>query len=423
MKRLSVLMAVWAAAILMLCAFAAAEDLHERTHWESDEEAHWLQCDECGEVIGERIEHFTFCSKPGVCYECGAPFTEDVVNHEGPVHYEADESSHWKVCDGCGETMEGPAGHSIDCRTPDEKKCYYCGEEYWGSNRAHSMWKTNRTDPEFHWDECTNCRARVSTPERHRVNCALTTGCEACGAPIENIQNPELVHPYAGYRYDILSHWKQCACGEAQSEKEPHTTSPDIAGWCPVCDFSYDAETSDEYENGRNVNNRFGKLAWFADGELVDFTGMSSFEGAMFYFEHGVVRDDLMGPVQIDNVWYAFDAGRVMTQQMLVPYDGGVFAFHNGVLDTSQNGLVTFNGEQFVFAGGQFQADVFGAWHDPISGEWVYIWNGQYYEITDLVSYDGEIFYFVDGRLALDYTGPVQDFQGVTHNVVNGQVR
>ncbi len=147
-----------------------------------------------------------------------------------------------------------------------------------------------------------------------------------------------------------------------------------------------------------------------------------SFEGAQFYFTDGKQRTDLIGPVQVDGVWYAFDAGRLMTEEMTVPYDGGVFAFKDGKLDTSKNGLVTFDGEQFVFAAGQFQSAVCGAWQDPLSGKWVYVMNGQFYPVTDLVSYDGKIFYFVKGVLALDYTGTVQDFNGKPFYVVKGQV-
>ena len=171
------------------------------------------------------------------------------------------------------------------------------------------------------------------------------------------------------------------------------------------------------------INNPLGKLAVYNGDTLVDYTGFDKFEGADFYFEHGVVRDDISGPVQIGSTWYAFDAGRVMTEKMLVPYDGGVFAFNNGTLDTTQNGLVTFNGEQFVFAAGQFQPNVYGAWHDPLSGDWVYVWAGQFYNTTDLVSYDGAIFYFINGKLALDFTGVVTDFQGAAFNIVNGQAQ
>ena len=395
---------------------------HRKTHWEHNEKEHWEVCGDCGKILSERVGHFGFCTKPGVCYDCGIPYAVDVVNHMGPTHFESDESSHWKICDGCGETMQGPEGHSINCQTPNETTCYYCGEKYSGNNRAHVARKTVDTDAEYHWDACANCGTRLSTPARHRVNCDGLTGCQECGADIKDIANPELVHAYVGYRFDVATHWRQCSCGQVQTEREPHGTSPDVEGWCPVCECDYGGQTSDDYENGRNTNNRLGKLAWYKDGELVDFTGLSSFNGALFYFEHGVARDDLMGPVQINGVWYAFDAGRVMEQEMLVSYDGGVFAFKNGTIDRSKHGLVTFDGEQFVFAYGQYQANVYGAWNDPTSGDWVYVWAGQYYETTDLVRYDGEIFYFINGKLALDFTGVVKDFKGTEFNVVNGQV-
>ena len=170
------------------------------------------------------------------------------------------------------------------------------------------------------------------------------------------------------------------------------------------------------------TNNALGKLAIFDQNELVDYTGLAKYDGADYYFSHGVALTDLDGLVLLDGTWYAFTAGRLRTEEMFVPYDGGVFAFKNGMIDTSKNGLTVFNGEKFIFASGQFVPGVCGAWFDPLSGEWVYVWNSQFYDITDLVSYDGAIFYFVNGKLALNYRGTVKDFQGTVFNVVNGQV-
>ena len=64
-----------------------------------------------------------------------------------------------------------------------------------------------------------------------------------------------------------------------------------------------------------------------------------------------------------------------------------------------------------------------GAWLDPLSGDWVYVWFGQFYPITDLVRYDGAVFYFVDGKLATNFTGTVKDFNGTEFHIVNGQAR
>ena len=396
---------------------------HGETHTAYDGKAHWLVCDDCGEDVSERGEHFAHCDAPGVCQECGEVYSGEVI-HTGPTHYEADEDTHWLVCDGCREAVEKRQEHAVNCATPDWELCHICGEEYTGSNRYHSAWQYNRNDPEAHWKECRNCRERLSDPEPHRISCDNPNACCDCDAHADGISKYEADHPYTSVRGDLFGHWQQCTCGEVRGEKKPHDSSPLLEGWCPTCDTRYAPPTSNEYENGCNTNNRLGKLAWFVNGELrEDFSGFVRYNGAAFYLDHGVLFEALMGPALVDGVWYAFDAGRVMPEEMLVPYDGGVFAFKNGTLDTSRNGLVEFNGEKFVFALGQFQSEVFGAWLDPLSNRWVYVWYGQYYEITDLVSYDGEIFYFIDGELATNFTGVVEDFQGTQYHVVNGQVQ
>ena len=170
-----------------------------------------------------------------------------------------------------------------------------------------------------------------------------------------------------------------------------------------------------------SLNNPLKKLAIYVDGKPLDYTGFAKFEGADFYFEKGVIRDDMDGLTMIDGVWYNMQDGRLNTGEGLVFFEGGTFAVKNGTIDESMDGLVPYNGEKFVFSHGQFQPDLCGAWPDHNSGEFVYIWYGQFYAITDLVSYDGQIFYFIDGKLALGYTGVVKDFNGTEFYIADGQ--
>ena len=170
------------------------------------------------------------------------------------------------------------------------------------------------------------------------------------------------------------------------------------------------------------VDNPLGKLAILVGDAILDYTGFEKFEGADFYFEHGVVRDDMNGLTMIDGVWYNMDAGRVNTDEGLVFFEGGVFYVRGGVIAYDMDGMVPYDGEWFVFSNGQFQPQVYGAWPDHRSGRFVYIWGGQFYPITDLVSYDGQIFYFIDGYLATDFVGIVKDFKGTEFYVAYGQV-
>lgn len=176
-------------------------------------------------------------------------------------------------------------------------------------------------------------------------------------------------------------------------------------------------------KDGISTDNPLGKLAWYENGELVDYTGFETFDGALFYFEHGVIRDDLAGVVNLDGTWYAFDHGRLMQDEMLVPFESGVFFFKDGVIDTSKSGMVPFNGERFVFAYGMFQPTANGVWMDPITMKWYYVAAGQFYSITDVVPFDGAYFYFINGELATWFNGDVVGSNGVTYHIVGGQAQ
>ena len=171
------------------------------------------------------------------------------------------------------------------------------------------------------------------------------------------------------------------------------------------------------------LDNAYGKLAIIdANGNLVDYTGFEMFEGAVFYFEHGLIRDDMEGLTLIGGTWYNMQQGRFNTADGMVFFEGATFLVKGGVIDETQSGLIEYDGQRFVFSYGQFVSALYGAWPDPISGRFVYIWAGQFYPITDLVSYDGQIFYFIDGYLATDFVGTVYDFNGTPFNVIYGQV-
>ena len=181
-------------------------------------------------------------------------------------------------------------------------------------------------------------------------------------------------------------------------------------------------ETAAPVAGSATLNNDYGKLAILDDrGELVDYTGFSGFEGADFYFEHGLLRDDMDGLTLIDGTWYNMQQGRFNTADGMVFFEGATFLVKGGVIDETQSGLIEYDGQRFVFSYGQFVSSLCGAWPDPISGRFVYIWAGQFYPITDLVSYDGQVFYFIDGYLATDFVGTVYDFNGTPFNIIYGQ--
>lgn len=219
-----------------------------------------------------------------------------------------------------------------------------------------------------------------------------------------------------GYKWQN-GQWKDDITGELYTGPVPDYIARRVA------DLADHLQSAPSVPDGPTTDNPLGKLAIYKDGELVDYTGFETFEGAPFYFEHGVIRDDLAGVVKLDEVWYAFDHGRLMTDEMLVPFETGVFFFKDGVIDQSKSGLTLFNGERFAFAYGQFQPTANGAWMNINDGLWYYMVNGQFVAYTGLVPYDGAIFYFVDGQLAIGFNGVVTDADGVAYTIVGGQAQ
>ena len=333
-----------------------------------DEDTCWNRCATCGDNISYS-EHARWCDlKSDFCAKCGAPYDGDKVLHDAvDPDYETTETQHGMICNGCGIILSW----SDHVFTKDPDVCDVCG---WPTTDEDEDEDGDEDEP----DESPTATATPTPTPTATPSPSPTPEVTDTPTPTPEVTETPAVEPSA-------------------TPIGPETGEPEF-----------------DEDLGRLIIRD-------EQGQVVYHTGFDLYQGARFYFQNGVQRKDVSGLVQIDDVWYAFDQGRVMEDEMLVPYDGGVFAFKDGTLDFSQNGLVTFNGEQFVFAAGMFQSDVFGAWLDPLSGDWVYVWYGQFYPITDLVSYDGEIFYFIDGKLALDFTGVVADFNGAEFNIVNGQ--
>ena len=514
MKKLVRLLALvaLAAAIMMMSSVAMAACNHpysSRTMM-YDDETHWEVCNDCGEIAWGPIEHYVRCTKPGVCYDCGAPCSGYFVEHWN-YHYEYVNYEHIRYCDDCGEEIQRDTMHSYRCTKPDE--CYDCGfprpddviflhysEEYeyideythrtvcsdcgnveiedhgvpcnlkacryCGSSDIIKDERTTRhapitlgvyIDEEYHGHYCGTCKKYYFT-QKHFRDADDPTRCGWCmredvifaDDPTETPSDEPTVEPTAEPTVEPTGEPTAGPTVEptveptaeptveptgAPTEAPETPVTPEVTATTvptPAPTENPEVEESEEptatpipvVAGEPTIDSETGKLVIYdEDGEVADFTGFDVFESADFYFENGVLRDDLSGVVMIGDNWYAMDQGRNMKEKMLVSYDGGVFAFANGTIDKTQNGLVTFNGEKFVFAAGQFQPDVYGAWLDPLSGEWVYVWAGQFYPITDLVSYDGAVFYFVDGKLATGFTGTVKDFNGTEFHIVNGQAR
>ena len=253
-----------------------------------------------------------------------------------------------------------------------------------------------------------------SSDERQQVSCKLNAG-QKCIVLLTSW--PSRVKSFFG----ICSPSKHIDVGAwVTEEAATATTSGKRVQYCTFCNQIANTEVIPPTIGTPAIKN--GKLGIYNGNNLSDYTGFAKFEGADFYFEHGIIRDDMDGLTLINGTWYNMQQGRFNTADGMVFFEGATFLVKGGVIDETQSGLIEYDGQRFVFSYGQFVSSLYGAWPDPISGRFVYIWAGQFYPITDLVSYDGQIFYFIDGYLATDFVGTVYDFNGTPFNVIYGQV-
>ena len=378
---------------------------------------HAYRCTRCGEVT-DYDTHAAYCDALGVCYVCDEPYTGNNVRH-GNYTVEHDADTHWAVCTACGEIALGPEEHRTDCQNPDT--CEFCEALCTGNNVYHIGVATIEHDANTHWYECTTCGEIIWGPENHYFYCTDPEEfCSECGLayPGDDDESEWYQYHAAHYAFDADEHWAECPDCGITFNYESHTPASDDPTVCEKCGAPLSASVT----GVPNLDNPLGKLAIYDEaGELVDYTGFEKFEGADFYFEHGVIRDDMDYLTLISGTWYNMDHGRFNTGDGIVFFEGGTFLVKGGLIDETQTGLVTYDGQKFAFAHGQLQSNIYGAWCDPITGKFAYIWAGQFYPITDLVSYDWQVFYFINGYLATDFVGTVYDFNGTPFNIIYGQ--
>lgn len=149
------------------------------------------------------------CTQTGVrtytCEVCGATKTESVAATGKHVlgDWESDGTTHWKVCEQCGDRFE-TANHSD----------------------AENAWIYDKEHPENgHYQVCDVCGAHFNQETEHTaagdyINANDGTHyrlCEKCGAPCDKTN-----HAYNGKGNDETGHWDECVCGAIEN-KEAHT--------------------------------------------------------------------------------------------------------------------------------------------------------------------------------------------------------
>lgn len=258
----------------------------------------------------------------------------------------------------------------------------------------------------------------LQVPEKH-----IAPTCETAGKDFEICQRCAFMHEK---EIPALGHTLETVPAKAPTAGSVGNEEYQI---CTVCKKTF--------KNGVEINpadmvippagglsNEDGAWKYYDEnGEVMtSFTGLVNFEGGKFFVRNGVVDTTVNGVQSPDaKSFYFFANGQICSNFTgFAEYAGQWFVVKNGVLQTSYNGLYEYDGEKFWVAAGQ--KTHYSGLMKTEEG-WLYLSNGQFYPTTDLIHYDGEIFYVKNGKLQESFTGTVKDFRGVEYNIVNGMVK
>lgn len=196
---------------------------------------HYKKCPECGEDY-EFYAHIVSCADPDVCLTCGATGVDmDNVSH-GEIKWEHNDTKHWGVCTVCNEIME-EGKHWTDCSKPD--LCQDCGAKNVTIDpdilsHFDVEWGSYEKDATHHWYTCRSCNVKAFY-EEHYVSCTEKGICSACGIAGEFEVSHDVLKP--GWESDATNHWKVCAVCDEAANKAAHADT-DNDGKCDACQVS-----------------------------------------------------------------------------------------------------------------------------------------------------------------------------------------
>ena len=221
----------------------------------SDESAHWIICDDCNGIIGEKEAHFVCCNNQGVCADCGIAYS-GALQHVGEQVRKADATHHWYecsvcnsiaqkephtiscahpgVCAVCGEATETPAEHPYALCT-DPGHCAVCGGSYGGEDIRHNVdEQTWQSDADSHWHVCLGCGER-SDHYSHCGSCTDPSKCIVCAAPYNGEDVWHVGLDWNSPLHDESSHWYDCPTCQKQIDKQAHYIGCADPAHCKVC--------------------------------------------------------------------------------------------------------------------------------------------------------------------------------------------
>ena len=307
-------------------------------HYEHDDNTHWMICDDCGDVYIEPLPHHAYCTAPDVCSECGAPYSGDLFRHpyDGET-YAFDKYSHWTMCGYCGVRTEEPCAHYTSCDKPGV--CAECGAPFSGGELLHLQRFDVRYahDDEKHWTVCPACEepgldaelhidayAYCDDPEvcavcngpytgktfehrgtyhyesdadshrkicdicgetigsgRHIVTCVDPSECRECGEPCSSgiVHHRDDESEY-GWGYDEHYHWRVCeACHDVVASGDSaygvHYASCGMPGVCAICDRPYGGSNVRHVDRKIVHDDTYHWWVCVSCGEICDANGFS----------------------------------------------------------------------------------------------------------------------------------------------------
>ena len=137
-----------------------------------------------------------------------------------------------------GKTQHVSSADDGDCTTA--VTCTECDHVITAA-KAHDFTGAWQNDDADHWHICANAGCNASdTKAAHQMG--SDGRCTECGRIMQECVN----HEYTITKYDVNGHWKECACGDKQTEV---AHSPSENGDCSIgikcsgCDWSYPAKS------------------------------------------------------------------------------------------------------------------------------------------------------------------------------------
>lgn len=227
----------------------------------------WMPyCHNHYEVIDKAIP--PTCTEGGLtegkhCSICGETLVEQTIvqalGHEFDETWKYDDNAHWNECNNCGEKRNSEA-HIYNDNT-NQKECSICGFVVQPAqphqhrlqrvsakaatctepgNKAHYTCDCGKLfDTSLFRREINDPNSVVTAPLGHNwanATCTEAKHCKRCGI----VDGEALGHIASDWKHDLVSHWKTCTrngCGK-QLEKADHIDTNKNQR-CDICNYSW----------------------------------------------------------------------------------------------------------------------------------------------------------------------------------------